>query len=188
MLLRGWRSYIYRLIEACAGGEDPVQLVQQAGRDHIPALPTNREASPSKYPPDASARLPMPEIIEELKAEYWYRDQIVDHRSSENRDPQLGWSSSSVWAVSLTPHSGELSTPLSDSIKKGLQDARSITRFYSHQAAAINAIAEGKHVIVSTATASGKSVIYQVPVLRYLEEDKDSTAIYIYPTKVCFVI
>jgi DEAD/DEAH box helicase domain-containing protein len=84
----------------------------------------------------------------------------------------------------LTPHSGELSTPLPDSIKKGLQDARSITRFYSHQAAAINAIAEGKHVIVSTATASGKSVIYQVPVLRYLEEDKDSTAIYIYPTKV----
>jgi hypothetical protein len=86
----------------------------------------------------------------------------------------------------LTPHSGELSTPLSDSIKKGLQDARSINRFYSHQAAAINAIAEGKHVIVSTATASGKSVIYQVPVLRYLEEDKDSTAIYIYPTKVRF--
>jgi len=74
--------------------------------------------------------------------------------------------------------------PLSESIVEGLQKARSITQFYTHQAAAINAIAEGRHVIVSTATASGKSAIYQVPVLRFLENDKDSTAIYIYPTKV----
>lgn len=59
-------------------------------------------------------------------------------------------------------HAGDLSTPLSSNIQKGLREARGITRFYSHQAAAINAVAAGKHVIVSTATASGKSVIYQV--------------------------
>lgn len=43
----------------------------------------------------------MLEIIEELKAEDWYRDQIVNHRSSENRDPQLGWLSSSVWGYTI---------------------------------------------------------------------------------------
>lgn len=67
-----------------------MQLVQQAGHDHIPALPGNRGSSPSKQLLDVSARLPMPEIIEELKTEDWYRDQIVDHRSFEQKDPQLG--------------------------------------------------------------------------------------------------
>ncbi len=64
-----------------------------------------------------------------------------------------------------TSHPGDLSTPLSSNIQKGLREARAITRFYSHQAAAINAVAAGRHVIVSTATASGKSVIYQVSPL-----------------------
>lgn len=62
----------------------------------------------------------------------------------------------------MTSCQGDLSTPLSSNIQKGLREARGITQFYSHQAAAINAVAAGKHVIVSTATASGKSVIYQV--------------------------
>ena len=80
-----------------------------------------------------------------------------------------------------------------------LESSRKITSFYTHQAAAIDAVREGKHVIVSTSTASGKSVIYQVcilfqailaikvelqvPMLRFLEEDEDAKAIYIYPTK-----
>jgi DEAD/DEAH box helicase domain-containing protein len=41
----------------------------------------------------------------------------------------------------------------------------------------------GKHVIVSTATASGKSLIYQVPVLASLEQDPTAKALYIFPTK-----
>jgi DEAD/DEAH box helicase domain-containing protein len=53
--------------------------------------------------------------------------------------------------------------PLSETIMKALHDSRKITSLYSHQAAAIDAIARGKNVIVSTSTASGKSVIYQVP-------------------------
>ena len=41
-----------------------------------------------------------------------------------------------------------------------------------------------KDVIVSTSTASGKSVVYQAPLLRYLEADPSSTAIFVYPRKV----
>lgn len=100
-------------------------------------------------------------------------------------------------------HSGILAVPISHTITRALRDSRKISTFYTHQAAAIDAIREGKNVIVSTSTASGKSVIYQVrlttpllngrkngciisqvPMLRFLEEDRGSKAIYIYPTKV----
>ena len=52
--------------------------------------------------------------------------------------------------------------PLSDNVLTGLKSARNIQSLYTHQVAAINALANGQHVIVSTSTASGKSVIYQV--------------------------
>ena len=94
-----------------------------------------------------------------------------------------------------------LDPPLSDTIVQALRDARKIHSLYTHQVAAINALDRGKNVIVSTSTASGKSVIYQVwkeelsdllelmnfvqvPVLKFLEESTDATAIFIYPTKV----
>lgn len=57
---------------------------------------------------------------------------------------------------------GKLDRSLSDSVTHALEAARGVTGFYSHQAAAINSIWSGKHVIVSTSTASGKSIIYQV--------------------------
>lgn len=56
---------------------------------------------------------------------------------------------------------GSLDIPLSDSISQALKDSRKITSLYTHQVAAINALSQGKDVIVSTSTASGKSVIYQ---------------------------
>ena len=51
--------------------------------------------------------------------------------------------------------------PLSEAIHQALQNSRNITSLYSHQAAAIDAVARGQNVIVSTSTASGKSIIYQ---------------------------
>jgi ATP-dependent helicase YprA (DUF1998 family) len=94
-----------------------------------------------------------------------------------------------------------LDSPLSKTIEQALRNARKISSLYTHQVAAINALARGKNVIVSTSTASGKSVIYQVrkqglrylhapmrsaqvPVLRFLEESTNTTAMFIYPTKV----
>lgn len=55
-----------------------------------------------------------------------------------------------------------LEPPLSDTIAQALRDSRKITSLYTHQVAAISALSQGRHVIVSTSTASGKSVIYQV--------------------------
>eukprot|EP00597_Dinobryon_sp_UTEXLB2267_P014233 CAMPEP_0170110342 /NCGR_PEP_ID=MMETSP0020_2-20130122/7790_1 /TAXON_ID=98059 /ORGANISM="Dinobryon sp., Strain UTEXLB2267" /LENGTH=1196 /DNA_ID=CAMNT_0010335597 /DNA_START=57 /DNA_END=3647 /DNA_ORIENTATION=+ len=55
--------------------------------------------------------------------------------------------------------------------------------FYTHQASAINAIRGGSHVAISTSTASGKSIIYNVSVLDAILQDKEVTALYLFPTK-----
>ena len=49
-----------------------------------------------------------------------------------------------------------------------------IPRLYSHQAAALAHIREGKNILVATPTASGKTLIYNLPVLEaLLKEPKD---------------
>lgn len=56
---------------------------------------------------------------------------------------------------------------MSNSIQQALRNSRNITSLYTHQAASINALQRNKHVIVSTSTASGKSIIYQVRIYFY---------------------
>lgn len=83
----------------------------------------------------------------------------------------------------LTSLAGELETNLSDAIWDALYATKKITQLYLHQALAINHLAVGDNVIVSTSTSSGKSLIYQIPVLKALEEDLGATAFFIFPTK-----
>ena len=60
---------------------------------------------------------------------------------------------------------------------------RGVAALYSHQAAAVDAARRGENVIVSTATASGKSLAYTLPVLQRLLERPDARALYLFPTK-----
>ena len=61
--------------------------------------------------------------------------------------------------------------------------ARGVTQLYHHQAVAIKAAAAGEHVVVSTATASGKSLCYTVPVIQRLLAEPAARALYLFPTK-----
>ena len=54
---------------------------------------------------------------------------------------------------------------------------------YLHQEEAMNHIWAGRNVIVTTGTASGKSLIYTAPVFSALVEDTGARAVYIAPTK-----
>ncbi|GAA4472271.1 DEAD/DEAH box helicase [Rhodococcus olei] len=54
---------------------------------------------------------------------------------------------------------------------------------WTHQARAATHAAHGRHVVVATGTASGKSLAYQLPVLTTLAEDPQATALYLAPTK-----
>ncbi len=66
-------------------------------------------------------------------------------------------------------------------LRKGL--ARTgIDRLYRHQAQALEAAADGPFV-VTTGTASGKSLCFNLPVLDVLCADRSARAIYLYPTK-----
>jgi DEAD/DEAH box helicase domain-containing protein len=61
--------------------------------------------------------------------------------------------------------------------------SRGIAQPWTHQARAATLAAEGSHVVLSTSTASGKSLAYQLPILTTLAADARATALYLAPTK-----
>jgi len=57
-------------------------------------------------------------------------------------------------------------------------------RLYSHQSEAFYSIMDGHNVVISTGTASGKSLCYQLPILNNLEKyPGETTALLMFPTK-----
>ncbi|MBW2444080.1 MAG: DEAD/DEAH box helicase [Deltaproteobacteria bacterium] len=61
--------------------------------------------------------------------------------------------------------------------------AAGIVNLYRHQEQAIHQIRNGQDVIVATPTASGKSMIYNLPVLERFQADVTSRSLYIFPLK-----
>ncbi|PHH77048.1 hypothetical protein CDD80_986 [Ophiocordyceps camponoti-rufipedis] len=61
--------------------------------------------------------------------------------------------------------------------------AEIVEQLFTHQAEALNALHRGQNVVVATSTSSGKSLIYQLPTLIALENDCNSRALFIFPTK-----
>ncbi|MBV8514556.1 MAG: DEAD/DEAH box helicase [Acidobacteria bacterium] len=61
--------------------------------------------------------------------------------------------------------------------------AKGVRQPYAHQAAAAEAVHDGKNVVIVTPTASGKTLCYNLPVLSAVLEDTDTRAIYLFPTK-----
>ncbi len=62
-------------------------------------------------------------------------------------------------------------------------EKRGIPRLYSHQAEAVEAVWQGKNVVVVTPTASGKTLCYNLPVINSVMNDPESRALYLFPTK-----
>ena len=62
-------------------------------------------------------------------------------------------------------------------------NAKHIERLYSHQAAAAEAVHDGKNIVIVTPTASGKTLCYNLPVINAILANSDSRAIYLFPTK-----
>jgi DEAD/DEAH box helicase domain-containing protein len=60
---------------------------------------------------------------------------------------------------------------------------RGVRAPWSHQAEAAEHVRAGRHVVVATGTASGKSLAYQLPVLSAFADDPRATALYLSPTK-----
>jgi len=88
---------------------------------------------------------------------------------------------------------GELVLPASDGryaeLPAGLDPrlaaalrARGIERLYSHQREVWDHVRAGRHVVVVTPTASGKTLCYNLPVLQAALADR-ARALYLFPTK-----
>ncbi len=71
---------------------------------------------------------------------------------------------------------------LNPNIKAGLQSL-GITDLYSHQLESFEALESGQNVVISTGTASGKTLAYNLRILDDLSRNPKSTAIHLYPTK-----
>jgi DEAD/DEAH box helicase domain-containing protein len=106
----------------------------------------------------------IPDFIETLNRDKRFSRQIAELRYIPPMKARYG---------KLT-----LSEKLRDALKK-----QGIEQFYSHQEEAIDLIRQGENVVVMTPTASGKSLIYNIPVFESIIENPDHKALYIFPLK-----
>ncbi len=105
-------------------------------------------------------------LVQSVAAEAYYKGQLAH-----------------IQDLSAQPASfANLDTPLPAEITNALSQM-GITDLYSHQAYAINAIHAGKSVVIVTATASGKTMCYNIPVVKTLLTNPLATALQLFPTK-----
>jgi DEAD/DEAH box helicase domain-containing protein len=93
---------------------------------------------------------------------------------------------SQVEAQTVLPGRPGKSVPLPNDLHLQLADAltaQGITRVWTHQAECWQASRSAAHFMVTTGTASGKSMCFNLPVVDGLLRDPHARAIYLYPTK-----
>jgi DEAD/DEAH box helicase domain-containing protein len=81
-----------------------------------------------------------------------------------------------------TPDVAPLPDGLHPALVKGLH-AAGIDALYAHQAAAVEVAQDGSPFVVTTGTASGKSLCFNLPTLHTLCTVPTARALYLYPTK-----
>ncbi|MFH1092301.1 MAG: DEAD/DEAH box helicase [Pseudomonadota bacterium] len=100
-------------------------------------------------------------------------------KRSEEFGPLIAWHQK----ISACPAQyAELSRPLPSALQAVL-GGLGITRLYRHQAEAIDLARDKKHVVTATPTASGKSLIYNLPVFEAALENPETKALYLFPLK-----
>ena len=168
-------SAINAFLNQCAAEDvEPLSILSERCKEHVPTPTDSALSTPA--PESMKPQLTIPieretisKIVADIKEMEWYTGQIVPdgHRVF---DPQK--------AVF-----GDLKFPLSQNLVNALYNTRGISQLYYHQAEAINNLYDGNNVIVATSTSSGKSLIYQIPMLHELELDSNARGMYIFPTK-----
>ena len=106
------------------------------------------------------------EYIQSLIASKRLGDQVVHHMVIPDHPPSLS----------------KPEKPWPEQIKYIIKSA-GIHDLFQHQADAVDLIRSGRHIVVATPTASGKTLIYNLPVLENVLKNPDSKALYIFPLK-----
>lgn len=115
---------------------------------------------------DHADGLSIEDILGEIRASEGYRGQISSHRVFPATPPVYK----------------DLRRPLPEELRANLA-ARGIDRLYAHQVLALEKVRAGRNIVVVTGTASGKTLCYNLPVLEEWLKQKETRALYLYPTK-----
>ncbi len=104
--------------------------------------------------------------LDNLRQQRWYAGQIADIEPLPSRAP--------TYAVPDPPLPG----PLASLVQK-----LGIPELYSHQVALLGHARAGRNVIITTGTASGKTLAFNLPVFETMLSSRTATALYLYPMK-----
>jgi DEAD/DEAH box helicase domain-containing protein len=104
----------------------------------------------------------IPQLIDKIKSSRKYEGQITHIEDVPTRD------------------AGYKDIELNPLIRYALRE-NGIEQLYIHQADAVEIAREKKNIVLSTSTASGKSMCYMLPVFERLLEEPHATALYISP-------
>ena len=108
-------------------------------------------------------------------------DRLTDG-VTDGADTPDGW----ITAVRRLPAKAAEHAAFPDALDPRLRDvlsARGIAQPYTHQTAAIEHALARRNVVITTPTASGKTLCYNAPVLSTVMKDPSARALYLFPTK-----
>lgn len=104
-------------------------------------------------------------ILEYFQNKKWYRDRIEHIEEIPAKRARY------------TQEKVELPLPLQDYLEQHN------IKLYTHQYKTLSEVRKGNNVIITTPTASGKTLSFTLPVIEDLTINEEDTALYIYPTK-----
>jgi DEAD/DEAH box helicase domain-containing protein len=106
------------------------------------------------------------DVVKELRSNRRLAHQVVDNLYLEASEPRFG----------------TLNPPLPKAIAAALAK-QGIDELWTHQVDGLEAVRRGENVLVTTPTASGKSLIFHLPVLEEAARGGPGRALFLYPLK-----
>ncbi len=88
----------------------------------------------------------------------------------------------SLYLPAIEPSYGALDPSLPEPLAGGLA-RRGIDQLWTHQVEGLQAVRDGRNVLVTTPTASGKSLVFQLPVLEHALGGEPGHGLFLYPLK-----
>ena len=108
----------------------------------------------------------LPQILESLRNDSAFMRNITAWKHQPAQPARYG-----PWPERISPV-----------LRRALQQ-RGISRLYTHQSQAVEAVFRGENVVTVTPTASGKTLCYNIPVLNTILSNPEARALYLFPTK-----
>lgn len=119
-----------------------------------------------------SSHKPIPKLIEDFKKCSFYKNQIALNSIHQIPSKKAVYDPNFYDEINIHPD------------LQSLLQSKGMENVYIHQSIGIKAVLlQHKHVISTTSTSSGKSLVYQLPILQSLLTDKNSTSLLLFPTK-----